>query len=261
MPGVSAWHIVGVDGGTEPRGVTQHLGGWDDHFPGRGRYLCRQCGAVMYDAEHKFDCGCGWPGFYRSAEGAGLKLVRDADDVRTEVKCGKCGIHLGHVFYNEAFDNPPPNERHCINSVVLSYCDGGTVKEATYDGPVFAHAHRTSLAAPSVMRDLVFPGDAAKAGGSSWWIVIDTTVYQLPKPPDTRKLQWLVRLLTCECQCLLDFEGTGKHCPQLDDYIRGQPFPYDVVGYSDDGSCSEVTDDEDIGIFHTLHFVLRQIAS
>mmetsp|Transcript_9925 Transcript_9925/g.9813 ORF Transcript_9925/g.9813 Transcript_9925/m.9813 type:complete len:89 (+) Transcript_9925:109-375(+) len=74
--------------------------------------------------------------------------------------------------------------------------------------PVFAHAHRTSLTTLSIMRDLMFPDELLKAEQNSWWIIIDTTVYKLPKPTGDPTLRWLVRLLTCECQCLLAFEAT-----------------------------------------------------
>jgi peptide-methionine (R)-S-oxide reductase len=68
----------------------------------------------------KFDCGCGWPGFWTCLPKA-VREEADADGRRVELLCNACNGHLGHVFRNEGFSNPPPNERHCINSVSLRF--------------------------------------------------------------------------------------------------------------------------------------------
>ncbi|MBI1318581.1 MAG: peptide-methionine (R)-S-oxide reductase MsrB [Candidatus Hydrogenedens sp.] len=89
---------------------------YDEKAP--GMYVCRCCGEPLFDAEHKFDSGTGWPSFYQPVEkGAVAMEVDDSLGMRrTEVLCAKCDAHLGHVFP----DGPrPTGERYCINSISL----------------------------------------------------------------------------------------------------------------------------------------------
>lgn len=100
--------------GTDPRG-----GRYDD-FYGHGTYVCAACEALLYTSEMKYECGCGWPGFWDCVP----KTVReepDADGRRVEILCNACNSHLGHVFRNEGFSNPPPNERHCVNNTSVRF--------------------------------------------------------------------------------------------------------------------------------------------
>ena len=86
----------------------------------KGTYTCRACQYELFDSKTKFKSGTGWPSFYEPLSKE--KIAEDTDHIlgypRTEVMCGRCGGHLGHVFN----DGPNPTGlRYCINSVSLDF--------------------------------------------------------------------------------------------------------------------------------------------
>lgn len=90
-----------------------------------GVYCCRLCGLPLFRSSAKFDSGTGWPSFFAPFEAAHVHEIRDTSHgmIRTEIVCARCHSHLGHVFP----DGPPPTyERHCLNSVSLSFVTAGT---------------------------------------------------------------------------------------------------------------------------------------
>lgn len=94
-------------------------GKYDKHFE-EGTYSCAGCNIELFDSEHKYNSGCGWPAFWGELESANIKRIADTSFGmrRVELVCSNCGGHLGHVFN----DGPPPSgERYCINSVSMNF--------------------------------------------------------------------------------------------------------------------------------------------
>jgi len=84
-----------------------------------GTFVCAGCANAIYSSATKYESGTGWPSFWTNIDGrVGTKTDYKLIFPRTEVHCGRCGGHLGHIFD----DGPAPTgKRHCLNGLALDF--------------------------------------------------------------------------------------------------------------------------------------------
>jgi peptide-methionine (R)-S-oxide reductase len=91
-----------------------------EKFDEKGTFYCAACGNTLFKSNAKYESGCGWPSFFEPVSKTSIIYLPDntLGMKRTEVECGRCKAHLGHVFE----DGPPPTGlRYCINGVILGF--------------------------------------------------------------------------------------------------------------------------------------------
>lgn len=111
--------------GTERAGTGELLG--EERV---GVYSCKACGGELFRSGAKFEAHCGWPSFYQPAAGDAVELLEDRSGgmVRTEVRCARCGSHLGHLF--DDAPQTPTGDRFCMNSVAMTFAPAETESDA-----------------------------------------------------------------------------------------------------------------------------------
>ena len=93
---------------------------------GNGVYACAGCEQELFDSDTKFESGCGWPSFFAALDPDKIEFIEDKSFGmrRVEVRCRRCGGHLGHIF--DDAPQTPTGQRFCINSVSIDFKEKAT---------------------------------------------------------------------------------------------------------------------------------------
>lgn len=102
------------------KGTEAPFAGTYTEFMDKGFYYCKGCETKLFSSDQKFLSSCGWPSFDDELESANIEQIKDDSlgMLRTEIVCGNCGSHLGHIF-----DDGPTEtgQRYCVNSISLTH--------------------------------------------------------------------------------------------------------------------------------------------
>lgn len=90
-----------------------------------GKFLCAGCDAELFESGDKFDSGTGWPSFAAATSNVEVENVAMGGFTGAELRCSKCGGHLGDRFGDGAFfpgtKAAKTGQRYCIDGAALVF--------------------------------------------------------------------------------------------------------------------------------------------